>query len=296
MEMASILFERDVTDWPVTVGLVNSLSPLGYASDMLEALLEYARWRQPVVVAALAMAGLTAPVTLAGVLAMQNAELLTGIVLVQLLAPGAPVVYGSVSSNVDLRTGALVIGSPELSLLISAHSQLARRYNLPSRSGGALTDANSPDAQAGYESMFSLLTTMSSDVDLVIHSAGILSSFLALSYEKLVLDDEMCGMVRRFRRGITVDRDTLAHDVIARVGPQGNYLMEMDTLQRCRTEFWQPEFIDRDGLEAWMAGGRQDAVARARVRCRQLLDQHQDPRLEKGTTRRLHDFVEQHRS
>jgi trimethylamine--corrinoid protein Co-methyltransferase len=294
MQMASIVFERDVRDWPVTLALINSQSPLGFGRQMLGALIEYAHWRQPVIVAAMAMAGMTGPGTLAGVLAMQNAELLTGITLAQLVAPGTPVLYGTMSSTVDMRTGALVIGSPELSLLIAAHAQLARFYGLPSRGGGALTDASSPDAQAGFESMFSLLTAVNSDIDLIIHAAGILGSFLAFSYEKLVLDDEMCGMVRRFRRGIIVDGETLAYDVIAKVGPGGNFLSEDDTLDRCRTEYWHPAFGDRGGVEAWMADGRRDALARASDRCQRLLEAHEDPPLDPTTLRRLAAFVAEH--
>lgn len=294
MEMASILFGRDVRDWPVTIGLISSLSPLGYSSEMLQALMEYARWGQPIVIAALAMAGLTAPITLAGMLAMQNAELLAGITLTQLVRAGTPMVYGSTSSNVDLRRGTLVIGSPELSLMIAAHAQLARYYGLPSRSGGALTDASGADFQAGNESMFSLLTTATSGVDLVLHTAGILSSFLAFSYEKFVLDDEMCGMVRHFRRGIAVTPETLAYDVIAKVGSKGNFLTEAHTVKRCRSEFWEPVVSDRRGVEVWMVEGRQDAVARARQRWERLLEEHEDPPLDQTAARQLRSFVAEH--
>ena len=217
---------RSIGERPVTLGLVNSLSPLGYGSEMLEALLVYARHRQPLVFAALSMAGSTGPITLAGVLVHQTAELLAGIVLAQLISPGTPVILGSTSTNLDMKTGGLAIGGPELSMMIEAHADLCRFYALPSRSGGALTDAHSPDAQAGYESMMSLLTTVNSGIDFVLHAGGILSSYLAFSPEKLVLDDEMCGMVRRFKQGIAVTPETLAYDVIAKVGSGGNYLME----------------------------------------------------------------------
>jgi trimethylamine--corrinoid protein Co-methyltransferase len=294
MELASILFGRKIDDRPVTIGLVNSLSPLSYSAEMLDALMEYARWRQPVVIAALAMAGLTAPVTLAGLLAMQNAELLAGITLTQLISPGMPIVYGSASTNAEMKQATLVVGSPELSLLVAAHAQIARYYKLPSRSGGALTDASSPDAQAGFESMFSLLTTINSGMDLVVHAAGILSAYLAFSYEKFVLDDEMCGMVRRFRRGIDVSPETLACDVIAKVGANGNFLMEPHTVVRCRSEFWQPDVSDRGGLEAWMLSGRQDAVTRACQRWQRLLAEHEDPPLDATTARQLQAFVDEH--
>ena len=294
MEMAKILFGGELGDRAVTISLINSLTPLGYSGEMLDALLEYARWGQPVVIAALAMAGSTAPITLAGMLAVQNAELLAGVLLAQLACPGMPVVYGSTSTNIDMKTGALCIGSPELSQMIAAHAQLARHYGLPSRSGGALTDASYPDAQAGFESMLSLTTTVDSGVDFVLHSAGILSSYLAFSYEKFVLDDEMCGAVRHLARGFAVNPETLAYEVAASVGPGGNYLIEDHTVRHCRTIFWKPAVSCREGLESWMAGGRLDAVARARRRWQQLLDEHLDPEMEAGIRRRLDAYLDEH--
>ena len=293
-DMARILFGSDWAERAVTIGLVNSLSPLGYSAEMLDALLEYAKTRQPVVIAALAMAGSTGPVTLAGLLAMQNAELLAGIVLTQWISPGMPVVFGSTSTNIEMKSGALCIGSPELSQMVAAHAQLARRYGIPSRSGGSLTDASFPDAQAGFESMMALLTTANSGVDFVLHAAGILSAYLAFSYEKFVLDDEMCGMVRRLRHGFTVSPETLAYEVIARVGPGGNYLMEDHTVERCRSEFWKPNVCDRGGLEAWMAGGRRDAVARARDRWQKLVRDHTDPELDPVIRRHLDAYLQEH--
>ncbi len=292
MELASILFGR-VGERPVTIGLINSLSPLGYGSEMLEALLVYAHHRQPVIVAALSMAGSTGPITLAGVLVQQNAELLAGITLTQLINPGTPVVYGSASTNLDMRTGGLVIGSPEFSMLTGAHADLCRYYGLPSRSGGALTDSHSPDVQAGYESMFSLMTTLNSGIDIVLHAAGILSSFLSFSYEKFVLDDEICGLVRHWLQRFPVDEETLAFPIIAQVGPGGNYLMEMHTLGRCRTEFWQPAVSSRDGIESWMAAGRPDATHRARQRWQKLVAEHQDPPLDPTITRQLQVLVDE---
>jgi trimethylamine--corrinoid protein Co-methyltransferase len=261
---------------------------------MLEALVAYAQVRQPVIIAALMMAGSTGPITLAGVLATQTAELLAGITLTQLISPGTPVVFGSTSTNIDMKSGALAIGSPELSQLVAAHAQLARYYKLPSRSGGALTDASYPDAQAGFESMMGLLTTVNSGVDLVLHAAGILSSYLAFSYEKLVLDDEMCGMVRRLQAGIAVTPETLAYDVVESVGPGGNYLMEAQTLKRCRKEFWKPDLCDRSGLEAWMQEGRKDAVSRARARWQTLVEDHVDPPLDELTKRQLQTYLQEH--
>ncbi len=290
LEMVRILF-GELTR-PYTIGVVNPLSPLGYSPDMIEALLVYTQAGQPLIIANLVMAGSTGPITLAGVLAQQNAELLAGITLTQLIQPGLPVIYGSTSTNIDMRTGGLAIGSPELSLCISAHTQLARFYGLPCRGGGALTDSNTTDAQAGFESMLSLLTTVNSGADFVLHSAGILSSYMAFSFEKFVLDDEMIGMVRQYIGGIEVTPETLGYEVISKVGHNGHFLGADHTLERCRSEFWQPVLADRRDLAAWMSDGRKDATARARQRWEDLLAEHQDPPLDHLTARQLQAYVE----
>jgi trimethylamine--corrinoid protein Co-methyltransferase len=141
--------------------------------------------------------------------------------------------------------------------------------------------------------MLSLLTAINSGVDFVLHAAGILSSYLAFSYEKFVLDDEMCGMLRRYRRGIGVTPETLAYDVIANVGPGGNFLMAPHTVERCRSEFWQPALYSRESLDAWLAHGRPDIAQRARRRWQQLLAEHQDPPLDATIARQLRTYVEE---
>ncbi len=289
-EMSEILL-GGVSDQYVTFGLINPLSPMAYGTDMIEAIIAYARARQPLIFATLIMAGSTGPITLAGVIAQQNAELLAGIVLAQLISPGLPVLYGSTSTNIDMRTGGLAIGSPELALCISAHTQLARFYGLPARGGGALTDSSTTDAQSGYESMFSLMTTVFSGMDFILHSGGIISSYLAFSYEKFVMDDEMVGMLRHFMKGIAVTPDTLAAEVIAHVGPGGHFLGEDHTLNRCRSEFWQPVLADRSGLEAWWDGDQRDTTTRARQRWQDLVARHQDPEIDKITARQLKSYV-----
>jgi trimethylamine--corrinoid protein Co-methyltransferase len=293
MEMVRILFGDALGDRAVTMGVISSLTPLGYSREMVGAILTYAREGQALLMANLAMAGSTAPITLVGMLAMQNAEILAGIVLAQLANPGLPVIFGTTSTNIDMRSGALAIGSPELAQVTAAHMQLARFYGLPSRGSGALTDANYPNAQAGFESMMGMLTTVNSGADFVLHAAGILSSYLAFSFEKLVLDDEICGRARRFHRPLIVDADTLAYDVIARVGPGGHFLMEDETLERCRTEFWSPEVSDRTGLDDWVQAGRPDVVVRAHKRWQELIAAHEDPPLDAVTACQLKAFVEQ---
>ncbi len=293
MEIVRILFGDSPGDKPATMGVISSLTPLGYSREMTGAIMTYAREGQALLIANLAMAGSTAPITLAGLLAMQNAEMLAGIVLSQMVSPGTPVIYGTTSTNIDMRSGSLAIGSPELAQITAAHMQLVRFYGLPSRGSGALTDANFPDAQAGLESMMGMLTVINSGADFVLHAAGILSSYLAFSYEKFVLDDEICGRVRWFHRPMTINEETLAYDSIARVGPGGNFLVEDETIARCRTEFWQPAVSDRAGMDEWEQAGRPDVVARATKRWRQLVAAHEDPPLDVTTARQLKTFVEE---
>ncbi|MCK5793752.1 MAG: trimethylamine methyltransferase family protein [Anaerolineales bacterium] len=290
MDLIKILF-GDMASGHFTTGLINPLSPLRYSTDMLDALLIYSRANQPVVIASLIMAGSTGPITLAGLLAQQNAELLSGIVLTQLVNPGLPVIYGTASTNIDMKTGALAIGSPELSLCLAAHGQLARKYGLASRGGGALTDSSTLDAQAGYESMFGLYTTINSGIDFVLHAAGILSSFLAFSYEKFVMDDELCGMLRHLWQGMKVTPETLAAEVIKNVGHDGHYLGEPQTLERCRTEFWLPAIGDRSGMEAWWGGEQQDTSARSTMRWKELLESYSEPKLDPIINKQIQDYL-----
>ena len=293
MEIVRIVFGAERGDQPVTMGVVSSLTPLGYSREMAAAILTYAREGQALLIANLAMAGSTAPITLAGLLAMQNAELLAGVVLSQLVKPGTPVICGTTSTNIDMRSGALAIGSPELAQVTLAHTALMRHYDLPSRGSGALTDANYPNAQAGIESMMGMLTVVNGGADFVLHAGGILSSYLAFSYEKFVLDDEICGRIRRFHQPLVVDEETLAYDAIARVGPGGHYLLEDETAKRCRTEFWQPPVSDRSNLDQWLRAGQPDVVHRARERWQQLVAAHEDPPLDDVTARQLEAFVEE---
>lgn len=293
MEMARILFGDMMDEHAVTMGVISSLSPLSYSPDMIAALMRYAQEGQALILANLAMAGATGPITLAGLLAMQNAELLAGIVLTQLVNPGTPVIYGSTSTNINMQSGALTIGSPELAQVTAAHMQLVRYYGLPARSGGALTDAHYPDAQAGLESMMGMLTAINSGADFVLHAAGILSSYLTFSYEKFVMDDEICDRVRRFHSPLVVNADTLAYEVIEAVGPGGNYLAEEHTVERCRSEFWRPTVSAQQDLEAWIQTGRPDMVALAQKRWQKLVAEHQDPPLDDVAARQLRAFLEE---
>jgi len=250
MEMACTAFggREELAKYPRIITLINTNTPLLLDTNMTDSLITYARYRQPVIIASLAQAGLTSPVTMAGTIAMANAEVLAGIALSQMVSPGTPVVYGSQSTNADMRNGATAIGSAEGSLCYSYCADMARFYQLPSRAGGALTDARIVNAQSGYESMLTLLTCFNSEVNLVLHSSGILDSYASMSYDKLIQDFEIIDYIQRFKKGIVISEDTLAEDIIDSVGHNGQYLTEEHTFEHCRTESLAP-FISVRGDE-----------------------------------------------
>jgi len=294
IRMASILFgsEARLAEKPCLISILCSLTPLKYDLRMLGALMEYARAGQPQLISSLAIAGATGPVTLAGNLALQNAEVLAGIVLAQLVREGTPVVFSGASSNAEMRSGALSIGSPEMAMNTAATAQMARYYKLPVRSGGAVCDAKSPDAQSSYESMMSLLMARVCGINFVLHSAGILESYNCASYEKFVIDDELCGIVKRIQRGIEVNPDTLALDVIKAVGPGGHFLDKDHTFDHFRTEFYRPHLSNRDDFATWQASGSPQSMEAANKKFKEILDNYEAPDLPADVDKDLQTFIE----
>ena len=230
---------------PRTLAIVNTNTPLQLDKTMTETLFTMLKYRQPVIITAAAMAGTTAPVTLAGTLAVANAEILATIVLAQMYAPEAPVIYGSQSSNADMASCAMAIGSPEGALCYQYCAELAHFYGLPCRTGGCLTDARAVDAQAGYESMLTYLACRQSRADLIFQAAGIVSGYLAVSYEKLIVDFEIIDIVNRYLKGIVVSEDEIPETLIHDVGQGGNFLTEGHTLRHCRSAAMIPNISIR---------------------------------------------------
>ena len=293
-QMAAILFgsQAEFATRPVVFGIAGALTPLKYDARMLGAIMEYAAAAQPQVISSLAIAGATGPVTLAGNLALQNAEVLAGIVLAQLVGEGTPVIYGGVSSIAEMRNGTLSIGSPEMAINTAATAQMARYYKLPVRSGGAVCDAKSPDAQASYESMMSLLIAQLSGINFILHSAGILESYNCMSYEKFIIDDEMCGMLKRIKRGYAVNPDTLAFDIIKDVGPGGHFLDKDHTFEHFRTELYQPQLSNRADFVSWQARGSPQNMETAHKKYKQILDTYEAPELPPDVDKDLLKFIE----
>ena len=294
IEMAGILFggKDKLQEKTVSVSLINSLSPLQFADEMIGSLIELARNNQACVVASLIMAGGSGPVTLEGVLALQNAEILAGITLAQLVRAGAPVVYGSTSSAMDMKSGALSIGAPELSKNIHLVSQMARFYNLPCRSGGGLTDALAVDAQAGVESALALSTAARSGVNFILHSCGILGSYIAMSFEKFLVDEEACGMIRAMFKPLDISDDRIDLDMIKEVGIGGQYLTHPKTFQLCRSEFYMPGLMSRKNPDAWTRDGKQHIHTVATDKLAQRLADYQQPELDPEIEKALIQYVD----
>ena len=298
LQMLALAFgeEAAIDGTPVAHCSVNANSPLLYDAPMLESLLAFARYGQPILISPFVMAGVTGPTTLAGTLAQHNAEVLAGIALTQLIRPGTPVLYGTASSNVDMRNANPAIGSPESALSIAVCTQLARYYNLPCRGGGALTDSPLPDAQSNYERMFTLLMSILSGVNFLMQGVGILESYLTISYEQFVIDLELLAMIRHLMEPFEISAETLALDTIKAVGPGGHYLEAPHTIRHYRQAHFLPQISLRQPYEQWEAEGAKDAVQRANERCREMLAGYIQPPLDIAKADALHNFVEKRRS
>jgi trimethylamine--corrinoid protein Co-methyltransferase len=266
--------EEELKKKPTIAGYIDPICPLVFDKGMTEALIEYASYGQVIFMTVMALAGATGPATLAGLLVQQNAEVLSGLLIAHLVNPHAPVIYGNVSCPMDMRTGDSSTGSPEVGLLGAGFVQLAKYYGMPC-SVGAQCNARVPDAQASYEKMTSLMMGVMAGADLVDLFAGTIESFRTASYEQLVIDNELAGMALRCAEGIEVNAETMARDVIDRVGPGGNFLADKHTSKWFRKEHYQSTLGDRRTRAAWEKSGSKDIREQARDRAREILASHE---------------------
>jgi len=293
VEMASIVWGTEkVRKSPVSISLINSLSPLAYSNEMAASLIELSRNGQACIVAALVMAGVSGPITIAGTLAQQNAEVLAGVTLAQLVRPGAPVVYGSASAPTDMRTGSLSIGAPEVSEIVSCTAQIASYYGLPSRGGGCLTDSHIPDIHAGVQSAMGLLSAVRAGINFILHAAGIVGSYASMSYEKFLIDEELCGSVRKMVSPVQVNSNTLQEEAVAIVGIGGEYLSQMETLERCRTEFFLPRLLRGMEYNIWHNSGGMRADQTAAEELKKRLRIYEKPPIDPKLEAELVRYVE----
>lgn len=278
----------------MVLGTICPISPLTYDTSDLKAAYVYAQSDQPLCVTSCGMAGTTTPPTLAATLAVNNAEILAGIILVQLIREGTPVVYGNLSSVTDMRHINMATGAPEGMLLQLAAKQVARYYNLPFRGGGALNDAKSVDVQAGYESMMNLILTMISGFDYVPHAIGVLDSYMSISYEKFIIDESMVMAVKRLLRGIEVSNETMLTSLVEKVGPGGNYLTSDETAFFFRLEYWQPAIDARQPFKTGNTTGTQDFPGRAMDVCLRRLGNYSKPGLPSHVEATLVKYFKDH--
>jgi trimethylamine--corrinoid protein Co-methyltransferase len=295
IRMAAILAggEDELRKKPNTFTTYNVISPLRLGQSITEGAMEYARCGLPLDVTAEPQAGATAPITLAGLLAQQNAEILSGITLIQLVNPGTPVFYGTCGSIMEMKRGVIALGSVETGLINAAHAQIAKYYGIPSRGTGGSTEAKILDIQAGYEKAITLLMAAMSGISYIWYP-GTLDEALTVSLESILIDHEICGMVNRSLRGITVDDDTLAVDVIEAVGPGRSYLGQRHTLDHLtEKEQYFPKLSDRKSRELWESAGSKDLREVARNEVRRILSEYKPSSLDPGIEQELEKMVKE---
>ncbi|MAC82373.1 MAG: trimethylamine methyltransferase [Rhodobacteraceae bacterium] len=292
VDMCEILFGKDfVQDNTVMTSLININSPLTFDDVMMGALEVYARNNQASIVSPFIVGGAMAPVSVAGTLTQVLAEVLAGIAYSQLVRAGAPVIFGAFVTSIDMNSGAPTFGTPEASQILYGAGQLARRMNLPFRSGGALCGSKLPDAQAAYETSNTLNTALMGGVNFMLHACGWLEGGLVSSYEKFVMDADQLGVLHKLAEGIAVDEDAQAMGAIAEVGPGGHYLGCAHTQANFKSAFWRSQVFDYKPFETWDEEGARDTQALASERVAKMLETYQQPMLDPAVLEALDAYV-----
>lgn len=290
LRIANGLTDDEFRNTPTCYSVANSNSPLQLDGLMCRGIIDSARAGQMMILTPFTLAGAMAPVTIVGALVMQNAEALAGLCLSQIVRSGAPVCYGSFTSNVDMKTGAPAFGTPEYVKAAFASGQLARRYNLPLRSSGP-TASNAPDAQAAYETQMSLWGALMGGTNLLLHGAGWLEGGLTVSAEKFIIDVEVLQMFAEIFKPLEVTDETLALEAITDVGHGGHFFGTQHTLDRFETAFYSPLLSDWSNFENWSERGSVDATTRANQIWHQTLEAYQPPEFDLARLEEMDDFI-----
>ena len=275
---------------PSIFTIINTNSPLKLDIPMMEGIIQMASHGQVVVVTPFTLAGAMAPVTVAGALVQQNAEALAGIAFAQMVRKGAPVAYGGFTSNVDMKSGAPAFGTPEYMKAQLVGGQLARRYGIPYRTSNTCA-ANTVDAQAAYESVFSLWGAVTGGGNLIMHSAGWLEGGLRCSYEKTILDIDLLQMVAEFMTPLDLSEDALAIEAIRDVGPGGHFFGTPHTQERYKTAFYSPVLSDWRNFESWSEAGSPTALDKANKVWKQRLAEYEKPPIDPAIEEEINAFV-----
>ena len=289
--IANGLSREALLDNPVCYTIINTNSPLKLDVPMMEGIIQMSSHGQLVIVTPFTLAGAMAPVTVAGAVVQQNAEALAGIAFTQMVRKGAPVGYGGFTSNVDMKSGAPAFGTPEYMKAQLLGGQLARRYNIPYRTSNTCA-ANAVDAQAAYESVFSLWGAVQGGGNFVLHAAGWLEGGLRASYEKMILDIDLLQMVTEFLSPLDLSEDALAVEAIRDVGPGGHFFGTQHTQDRYKTAFYAPILSDWRNFETWAEAGSPTAVEKANRVWKERLASFEAPAMDPARREELDDFVE----
>ncbi len=273
------------------VNLINANSPMTFDDTMLGAAKVYARNMQGCVVSPFILAGAMSPVAIIGTLTQILAEALAGMAFVQLVKPGAPVVFGTFASSVSMATGAPTFGTPEPSLVLYGAAQLARRLGVPFRSGGGLNASKVPDAQAAYEAANTLQTAALAGVNFMLHTAGWLEGGLVMSYEKFLMDTDQAAMIARLLDGPDFSENGQAMDAIREVGPGQHFLGCAHTQANFENAFYRSPIADNNSFEQWQSEGSQDAAQRANGLYKKMLVDYQPPALDAATDEALLAYI-----
>lgn len=285
---------EQLQDEPSVYTIINTNSPLKLDVPMMEGIIQMSGNGQIVIVTPFTLAGAMAPVTVAGALVQQNAEALAGLAFTQMVKKGAPVGYGGFTSNVDMKSGAPAFGTPEYMKAQLVGGQLARRYKIPYRTSNVCA-ANTVDAQAAYESVFSLWGAIQGGGNFMLHSAGWLEGGLRCSYEKMILDIDLLQMVAEFLTPLDLSEDALAVDAIRSVGPGGHFFGTQHTQDRYKTAFYSPIISDWRNYETWTEAGSPTAMERANRVWKERLASYEKPPLDPAIEEELDAFVEKRR-
>jgi trimethylamine---corrinoid protein Co-methyltransferase len=293
IEMSRILFGADFVDKNcVILGNVNVNSPLVWDGTMTNSLRAYARANQAAVIVPFILGGAMGPVTNAGGIAQSLAETMAGCALTQLERTGAPVIFGNFLSSMSLRSGSPTFGTPEPAIGSMVIGQLARRLNLPLRCSGNFTTSKLPDAQAMMEGTMSMLAAIHCGANFILHSAGFLDGLLSMSYEKFMLDADLCGSLHKYLAGVVIDDDQLAVDAFAEVGPGNHFFGCAHTMAHYESAFWDSDLSDNEPFEKWEAAGSTDAATRANTLWKKRLAEFEAPALDQGLRDGLQDFID----
>jgi trimethylamine--corrinoid protein Co-methyltransferase len=282
--------EDDLARDPSFYVITNTNSPRRLDEELLEGAMTAAEYGQAVCATPFTLAGAMAPITLGGALALQTAEALAVITLCQMVRPGAPVIYGGFTSAVDMRSGSPAFGTPEYVRATLAGGQIARRLGLPYRTS-SVNSSTSVDAQAAYESQFSLFATVMAHGNLINHATGWLESGLVASYEKIVVDTEMLRGWVESLKPVEAAPDDLAVDAILAVPPGGHFFGSPHTMTRFETAFHRPLVSDWSNWESWTQRGSKDTAERATGIWQQVLADYVPPPLDPAVDEALRDHI-----